>query len=57
MLTVESVKDLGSAKNRSEENLDYLIKVFTDDLEEHKIPVSVKREIVSSIGRSRSVNP
>lgn len=57
MLTVESVKALGSAKNRSEENLDYLIKLFTDDLEAHKIPVEVKREIASSIGRNRSCNP
>lgn len=56
MLTIDAVKALGSAKNRSEENLDYLIKLFVNDLDEHKIPVEVKREIVSSIGRSRACN-
>lgn len=42
--TIEYVKDLGL--NRSEENLNFLIDLYNEDL-----PVDVKREVVSSIGR------
>lgn len=51
MLTVEGIKALGASKNRSEENLDYLIDLFVQDAEKNEIPVEIKREIVSSIGR------
>lgn len=54
MLTVESIKALGTAQARSEENLDYLIKLFVDDAGANKIPVEIKREIVSSIGRQNN---
>ena len=43
-MTLEKIKSLG--KNRSAENLDILLKLYGTDL-----PIELKREVVSSIGR------
>lgn len=45
--TIESIKSLG--KERSNENLDYLLKLYKSD-----INLDLKREIVSSIGRQNN---
>ena len=45
-MTVEKIKDLG--KNRSKENLETLLELYNIDL-----PIEVKREVVSSIGRQK----
>ena len=48
-VSLGSVKDLG--KNRSKENLDYLLELFNKDFD-----IVIKREIVSSIGRQEDLN-
>ena len=44
----KAIKKLG--KNRSEENLDVLLKLFED----YRLPIEIRREIVSSIGRQNN---
>lgn len=46
-MTLESIKQLG--KNKKGENFDKLIKLYNEDL-----PVKLKREVVSSIGRQKN---
>ena len=48
-MTIEYIKQLG--KNKSGENFDFLLEIYNQEL-----PIEIKREVVSSIGRQKDDN-